>query len=146
MYVTSDTNKLFFSLVSHSTQTTGTLRPSSLLGGGVNTKRHLKGYIASDEAYSRHFNEIVSHVPKKKKCIVHQLVWSDNLTKSFYQAVDWLDLCGHHGIILNPDKFVFGADTIEFAGFEITPHNVRPRKKYLDAIHDFPTPTTVTDV
>lgn len=41
---------------------------------------------------------------------------------------------------------MFGADTVEFAGFEITPSILRPCKKYLDAIRDFPTPVTITDV
>lgn len=41
---------------------------------------------------------------------------------------------------------MFGADTVEFAGFGITPSNVRPCKKYLDAIHVFPTPANITDV
>jgi len=80
------------------------------------------------------------------KCIDDTLLWADDLHKSFFQAVDWLDLCGHNGIILNPDKFVFRADTVEFAGFEITPSIVRPCKKYLDAIRDFPTPVTITNV
>ena len=62
----------------------------------------------------------LSHIPNKTKCIDDTLLWADNLTKSFFQAVEWLDICGHNGIILNPDKFVCGADTVEFAGFEIT--------------------------
>ena len=74
------------------------------------------------------------------------LLWADNLTKSFFQAVEWLDICGHNGIILSPDKFVFGADTAEFVGFEIASTNVWPCKKYLDAIRNFPTPTNVTNV
>ncbi|CAB3996762.1 Hypothetical predicted protein [Paramuricea clavata] len=57
-----------------------------------------------------------------------------------------LDICGRHGIILNPDKFVFGQDNVEFAGFEITPTNVRPCARYLDAIRNFPTPTNLTDI
>ena len=74
------------------------------------------------------------------------LLWADNLIKSFLQAVEWLNICDHNGILLNPDIFEFGADTVEFACFEITSTNVRPCKKYLDAIHDFPTPTNITDV
>lgn len=46
----------------------------------------------------------------------------------------------------NPDKFIFGADTVEFAGFEITNDTVRTCRKYLDAIRDFPTPANITDV
>ncbi|KAK3731603.1 hypothetical protein QZH41_004849 [Actinostola sp. cb2023] len=105
-----------------------------------------QGYIASGDGYSRRFDEIVSHVPNKTKCVDDTLLWADNLSESFTQAIDWLDLCGHHGITLNPDKFVFGADTVEFAGFEITPDSVRPCKKYLDAIRNFPTPANITDM
>ena len=105
-----------------------------------------QGYIASGDGYSRQFNEIVSDIPNKTKCIDDTLLWTDYLNKSFFQAVDWLDLCRHHAIILNPNKFVFGTDTVEFAGFEITPSNVRPCKKYLDAIRNFPTPANITDV
>ena len=92
-----------------------------------------QGYIASGDGYSKRFDEIVSHIPNKTKCIDYTLLWANNLTESFSQAVDWLDMCGRHGITLNPDKFVFGQDTVEFAGFENTPTNVRPCRKYLDA-------------
>ena len=80
------------------------------------------------------------------KCIDDTLLWSDTLQDSFYQAVEWLDICGRHGITLNPDKFKFGCDTVEFAGFEITQNSVRPCKQYLDAIKHFPTPTNITDM
>ena len=103
-----------------------------------------QGYIASGGGYSRRFDELVSHIPNKTKCIDDTLLWADNLTESFFQAVTWLDLCVH-GITLNPDKFIFGADTVEFTGFEITLTSVRPCKKYLDAIRHFPTPANTTD-
>ncbi len=105
-----------------------------------------QGYIASGDGYSRRFNEIVSHVPNKTKCIDDTLLWADDISASFKQAVNWLDLCGQHGITLNPDKFVFAADTVEFAGFEITSDSVRPCQKYLNAIRHFPTPNNITDM
>ena len=105
-----------------------------------------QGYIALGDGYSRRFDETVSHIPNKTKCIDDTLLWADNLTKSFFQAVEWLNICGQNGIILNPDKFIFGADTVEFAGFKITSTNIRPCKKYFDPICNFPTPTNITDV
>ena len=105
-----------------------------------------QGYIASGDEYSRRFDEIVSHIPDKTKCIDDTLLWADDITSSFHQAVNWLDICGRHGITLNPDKFTFAADTVEFAGFEITPDSVRPCAKYLDAIRHFPTPSSITDM
>ena len=105
-----------------------------------------QGYIASGDGYSRRFDELVSHVPNKTKCVDDTLLWATDLENSFYQAVDWLDLCGQHRIVLNPDKFIFGADTVNFAGFEITPNSVRPCRRYLDAIRHFPTPKNITDI
>ena len=58
----------------------------------------------------------------------------------------WIDTCGRNGIILNPDKFQFGQNRVEFAGFEITMDNVRPCEKYLRAIKEFSTPKNITDV
>ena len=47
-----------------------------------------QGYIASGDGYSCRFDELVSHIPNKTKCIDDTLLWADNLTESFSQAVD----------------------------------------------------------
>ena len=60
--------------------------------------------------------------------------------------MQWLDTCGRNGITQNPDKFVFAKDTVEFAGFEISPTSVKPCSKVLQAIKDFPIPRNVTDI
>jgi hypothetical protein len=58
-------------------------------------------------------------------------------------------MCGRNGITLNPDKFDFAQDHVEFAGFEITEDSVRPCSKcinFIKSIADFPTPKTITDI
>ena len=105
-----------------------------------------QGYIASGDGYTRRYDEIVAEIPNKTKCVDDALLWADTLEESFYQTVQWLDICGRHGITLNPEKFVLGCDTVEFAGFEITPDRVLPSKKHSQAIRDFPTPTNITDI
>ena len=57
-----------------------------------------------------------------------------------------MDVCGQNGITLNPEKFVFCEDEVEFAGFRISLNNVSPCQRYLQAIKDFPTPKNTTDV
>ena len=99
-----------------------------------------QGYIASGDAYSRRYDEIVSDITNKTKCIDDTILWSENIEKSFHQAVNWLDICGKNGIVLNPEKFAFCEDTVEFAGFKITPNKVSPSEKYYQAIMEFPTP------
>ena len=105
-----------------------------------------QGYIASGDGYTRRYDEIVADIPDKTKCVDDALLWADTLEESFHQAARWLDVCGRNGIILNPDKFVFGADTVEFAGFEISPTDVRPSQRYMRAIIDFPPPKDLTDI
>lgn len=105
-----------------------------------------QGYIASGDGYTRRYDEIVTDIPNKTKCVDDALLWADDLEESFFQAVRWLDVCGKNGITLNPGKFVFGADEVEFGGFEITRDEVRPCQRYLQAIIDFPTPKDITDV
>ena len=73
------------------------------------------------------------------------LLWGNNIEESFFQACHWLETCGNNGITLNPE-FVFAQDSVEFAGFEITPNSVRPCQKYLKAIVDFPIPKSIADV
>ena len=105
-----------------------------------------QGYIASGDGYSRRYDEIVADVPRKTKCIDDTLLWADSMEESFFQAANWLDVCGRNGITLNPDKFVFCQEEVEFAGFTITMNNVRPCYKYLQAIREFPTPRNITDI
>ncbi len=105
-----------------------------------------QGYIASGDGYTRRFDEIISDFPNKTKCIDDTCMWADSIEECFFQACQWLDLCGRNGIILNPEKFSFAQDTVEFAGFDISLDKVKPCCRYLDAIRQFPTPATITDV
>ena len=105
-----------------------------------------QGYIASGDGYTRRFDEIVMDVPRKTKCVDDTLLWDSSIEQAFFHTVDWLDLCGRNGVSLNPTKFVFAKETVEFAGFEITSSAVRPAQRFLQSIRDFPTPKSVTDV
>ena len=103
-----------------------------------------QGYLASGDAYTRRFDEIIAHTTNKTKCVDDTLLWEDTIEKAFFQVCEFLTLCGENGITLNPEKFQFAEDVVEFAGFKITPTNVQPSDKYLDAILNFPTPTDIT--
>lgn len=105
-----------------------------------------QGYIASGDGYTRRYDEITSSIPNKTKCVDDTLLWADTIEESFYQAAHWLDICGRHGITLNPDKFNFAQDNVEFAGFEITSDTVKPCPRFINAISNFPTPKNLTDI
>ena len=81
-----------------------------------------QGYVAAGDGYSSRFDGIVSNIPNKMKVTDDTCLWECDLEKCFFQACEWLDICGKNGIIQNTTKFVFGGDTVEFAGFEVTPN------------------------
>lgn len=105
-----------------------------------------QGYIASGDGYTRRYDEIVSHISRKTKCVDDALLWDDSIEESFHHTVDYLDTCGNNGITLNPSKFDFARSTVEFAGFEIAPTRVRPCPRFIEAILKFPTPRNITDI
>ena len=105
-----------------------------------------QGYIASGDSYTRRYDEIVAEFPQKTKCVDDALLWEFTTEKSVWQAIDYIDICGRKGITFNIPKFVLAADTADFAGFEVTPEQVRPCRQYLQAILEFPTPKNITDV
>ncbi|CAL4067943.1 unnamed protein product, partial [Meganyctiphanes norvegica] len=80
------------------------------------------------------------------RCIDDTLLWDTDIERSFHHTIAYLELCGNNGIILNPEKFVFAADVVEFAGFRISSSDVRPCDRFLRSILDFPTPKSLTDI
>ena len=105
-----------------------------------------QGYVASGDAYTARYDALIAHITNRTKCIDDALLWSDDITEAFHQATEWLDLCATNGITLNPSKFRFACDEVEFAGFQITLTEVKPSAKYLQSISQFPTPQGITDI
>ena len=105
-----------------------------------------QGFLASGDAYSRRFDEIISDVERKTKCVDDTLMWDDNLTEHWWRVIDFLILLGNNGVILNQDKFQFAQRTVDFAGFQITEKSIKPSHKFISAISEFPTPSKLTDV
>ena len=104
------------------------------------------GFHASGDAYTRRFDDITSGVKQLSRCVHDSILWDKDLTSAFWHTFDYLKLCSDNGVVFNKDKFQFAQDTIEFAGYEISPTGYKPPKKILAAIADFPTPKNITDI
>ena len=66
-----------------------------------------QGYITSGDAYTRRYDAIIADVRKKVKCVDDTLLWADTIEESYKQTIDYLQLCGHNGIMLNPKNLNF---------------------------------------
>ena len=103
-----------------------------------------QGFIASGDAYNQRFDSIIAEFPNKVKCVDDTCMWAPTIEEAFYQTCKWLDLCGKNGITLNPKKFQFAEETVDFAGLTITPTSIKPCAKFLKSIAEFPTPKDIT--
>ena len=103
-----------------------------------------QGFLASGDAYNHRFDAIIAEFQNKVKCVDDTCMWTDSIEAAFYQTCQWLDLCARNGITLNPNKFQFAQDSVEFAGLTVTSTNVKPSQKFLDSILGFPTPKDIS--
>ncbi len=94
-----------------------------------------QGYIASGDGYTSRYDSIVTGVSNKTKCIDDTLLWTEDVAKSYQQAV----IPAGSGLArpvrpqwshTQPGQI---PDQVEFAGFEITMTNVKPWIKYTRA-------------
>ena len=103
-----------------------------------------QGFLASGDAYTQRFDSIIADFPNKVKCVDDTCMWEESVEASFFQTCQWLDLCARNGITLNPKKFQFAQDTVEFAGLTVTTTQVKPSEKFLDSVLNFPTPKDIS--
>ena len=104
------------------------------------------GYLCAGDAYTHRYDQITMGFPQLTRCVDDSLLWSSTIAESFHQTAKYLQLVGENGITLNPDKFHFAEDTVDFAGFRVTPHSVKPLPCHVDAIRNFPVPRNITDI
>ena len=103
-----------------------------------------QGHIVSGDGFNERYSAVTSGFPNMERCVDDSILWADDIRSSFLQACKYLDLCAHNGITLNPQKFQFCQDVVDFAGLQITNTSVRPSDKLLRSIMEFPTPKDIT--
>ena len=105
-----------------------------------------QGYNTSGDAYTHRYDKIVMGVKNMRRVIDDTLLYEDSIEQAFYQVAEYLTLVGKNGIILNPDKFQFAADSVDWAGVRLTADKVEPLPAHVQAIREYPTPRNITDL
>ena len=85
--------------------------------GRYRYKRAPQGFHASGDGYTRRMDGITAGVERLRRCVDDSLLWDSSLEESFWHTVRYITLCGEHGVVFNPSKFSFGADTVGFASY-----------------------------
>ena len=105
-----------------------------------------QGFLSSGHAYNLRFDAILSDFERKERCVDDTIHYDSDLVKHWMRTIKFLITVGQSGIVLNHDKFFFARKEVDFAGFRISDTTIEPQPKYLDAIRNFPTPTSITDI
>ena len=77
---------------------------------------------------------ILEKFVRKTKVTDDTAIWDEELKEHWWRMIDYLELVGKHGIILNSEKFQFCQRSVDFAGFRVSENKVEPLPKYLNAI------------
>lgn len=105
-----------------------------------------QGFLSSGDGYNKRFDAVLSDFLRKERCVDDTVFYDDSLNDHWWRTMQFLTIVGQAGIILNPDKFQFAQQTVDFAGFRISSSTLEPLPKYLKAIQNFPTPSNVSDI
>ena len=105
-----------------------------------------QGFLSSGDGYNRRFDAVLSTFERKERCVDDTIHYDSDLEQHWWRTIDFLTRVGQAGIVLNPDKFQFAERSVDFAGFRVSDCTIEPLPKYLDAIRDFPSPTSTTDI
>ena len=107
---------------------------------------HKASYHLGTGTTSVLIRSIIANFQRNERCIDDTIHWDVELLNHWWRTIDYLILVGRAGVVLNPDKFQFAQRAVDSAGFRISNTTIEPLPEYLDAIRDFPTPTSTTDV
>ena len=89
---------------------------------------------------------MIRELQRKRKCVDDVVGWANTLAELFWDAVEFFEVTGNHGIIQNLKKFCWGRRELEFVGFWLKSDGVKPTGETLKAITDFPRPTDITGI
>lgn len=105
-----------------------------------------QGFSGSGDGYNRRFDQVISDFERKERVTDDVLHYDTSLEEHWWRTLQMLTTSGNAGIIMNPDKLQFAQRTVDFAGFRISEFSIEPLPKYTNAIRNFPTPKSITDI
>ena len=91
-------------------------------------------------------DDITAHVVRMERCVDDSLMHDSTMEDHWWRVIDYLELAGNNGVVINPEKLQFSESTVDFAGFRVSNDTVQPLPKFIEAISQFPTPRSITDI
>ena len=114
--------------------------------GRFRYKRVPQGFVASGDALNNRLDAIFADFRNKERLMDDTIYFDESLEDHWWRTIDFLITAGKAGCVMNPKKFQFARREVDFAGFRISEEKIEPLPKFFDAIRNFPSPKSTTDI
>ena len=104
------------------------------------------GISSISEHYDRRMAEAFSDLTGFRRIVDDIVIYDSDLQQHASHVMQFLQRCADKQIALNLDKCKFAQTEVTFAGFRLSAEGYRVDHSITDAISNFPTPTTRTDL
>ena len=103
-------------------------------------------FISTDDEFCKRTDDALGNLPKLARVVDDMLAYSDDLETHLADVRAILTRCRENNITLNPEKFKFAANKVEFAGYVDGQDGIEADPEKVAAIKSFPKPTNITQL
>ncbi len=104
------------------------------------------GLASTQDEYCRRTDEIFTGLEQFRKVVDDLLIYGSSKQDLLNHVLQVLDRCRKNRITLNPKKFQFGLDTIDYVGYKVSKDGVQVNDKKIEGITKFPQPTNTKEL
>ena len=104
------------------------------------------GISSISEHYNRWMDEAFAGLTGYRRIVDDVIIYDSDKTKHREHVLQFLQRCAEHKITLNQDKWEYAQPSTVFAGFQISSDGYTVDHLIIEAIAQFPTPTSHTDL
>lgn len=104
------------------------------------------GLSTSGDEYNRRGDEALEDCNNAVKVVDDVLVYDEEYQQHLNHVWEVLKQCQRNNITLNPEKFFFAKETIEYCGYQLSDKGILPSKEKLSAIKHFKTPENISEL
>lgn len=109
-------------------------------------RRAPMGLLSTGDEYNRRGELAITGLKDVEKVVDDMLIHSDTIADHVQSVRKVLTRCRAHGVTLNPAKFKFAEESIDFVGYKISTQGIQADPCKITAIADFPLPTNLTEL
>ncbi len=108
--------------------------------------RNPMGLASAQDEYCRRGDEALAGVDNLRKVVDDVLVYGQSNQELLDNVIRVLEKCKEHKITLNPKKFQFGLEEIDYVGYKVSKDGIQVDDSKVDAVAKFPQPTNLVEM